>query len=203
MKGRMFFVAVSILAIVLVSIVPVASAKAPDPIIPAVPAQMQPYVDALVYWLKSMGYSDWEVRAGQMLKDITDQANNVDLGDVHENTRQSPGSTGERVYLTGVPESVWWIDVWRLDLNGKWSKMPSMQPGGVPPEPVTADLSTQGKMPGIYVVRVCDKTGAVLLEAPRVILVSWTKGSGGTWQQIFDLANMPKPTETMLASIKM
>ena len=95
------------------------------------------------------------------------------------------------------------IDVWGLGLDAVWVKVPSIHPAGQAPGIVSADLATQGKLPGVYVIRVCDKAGAVLLDAPRLIVVSWTGGSGGTWQQLFDVPNLPEATEDMLSGITM
>ena len=207
MIGHRFIGLAVVLSLLLVVFAPATSAQ-----VPQVDPKMQPYVDALAYWFQSMGYEDWEARVAQSLVAAPDQERDPDLDkdeseDDDDDTRrdpyipQFPGA--ERVYLAGVPGNAWWIDVWGLGLDGMWVKVPSIHPAGQAPGFVSADLATQGKLPGVYVIRVCDQSGAVLLDAPRLIVVSWTGGSGGTWQQLFDVPNLPKATAEMLGGITM
>lgn len=191
-----------ILFLLLVALAPPVAAQ-----IAAVDPKMQPYVDALAYWFQSMGYEDWQKRVAEALVAAPDQQRDPDLNEDRNEDEpepyipQFPGA--ERIFLAGVPASAWWIDVWGLELDGRWVKVPAIHPAGQAPGLVTADLATQGKLPGVYVLRVCDRTGAVLLAAPRLIVVSWTGGSGGTWQQLFDMPNMPRATPDMLSGIAM
>jgi hypothetical protein len=198
---------VTVLSMLLVTFAPAVSAQTPE-----VDPKMQPYVDALAYWFQSMGYEDWQARVDQALVAAPDQPRNPDADrdeDEDEDDDKDPEAfipqfpSAERVYLAGVPGSAWWIDVWGLDLDATWVKVPAFHPAGQVPGVVSGDLVTQGKLPGVYVIRVCDKSGAVLLDAPRLIVVSWTGGSGGTWQQLFDVPNLPKATADMLGGITM
>ena len=49
-------------------------------------------------------------------------------------------------------------------------------------------------------IQVHSKSGAVLMEGARLMVVSWTNGNGGTWSQQFDVASLPMATEEQLAS---
>ena len=197
---------VAVLSILLVTFAPAASAQAPP-----VDPKMQLYVDSLAYWFQSMGYEDWQARVDQALVAAPDQPQTPKEEDRDEDEDDDTDSdvlipqfpSAERVYLAGVPGSAWWIDVWGLDLDATWVKVPAFHPAGQVPGLVSGDLATQGKLPGVYMIRVCDKSGAVLLDAPRLIVVSWTGGSGGTWQQLFDVPNLPKATADMLGGITM
>ncbi len=206
MIGHKVIGLVAVLSMLLAVFAPAASAQAPQ-----VDPKMQPYVDALAYWFQSMGYEDWQARVDQALVAAPDQPQTPKEEDRDEDEDDDTDSdvlipqfpSAERVYLAGVPGSAWWIDVWGLDLDATWVKVPAFHPAGQVPGLVSGDLATQGKLPGVYMIRVCDKSGAVLLDAPRLIVVSWTGGSGGTWQQLFDVPNLPKATADMLSGITM
>ncbi len=207
MVGKKVVAILAILTMILPSFSVAALAQGAAPAVPQVDPKMQPYVDALAYWFKSTSPNDWETRLAEALIPAPDQKQWPDDTTDPEDeatpvTRpQVPGA--EHVILTGVPNNTWWIDAWRLDLDGVWVKVPAWRPAGQLPGPVSGDLMTQGKLPGVYVLRVCDKSGAVLLEAPRMIVVSWTTGGGGTWSQTFDVPSLPKATADQLSHITM
>jgi hypothetical protein len=210
MKGRLRLVSVvTVVMIVLALCVPVVVAQGPAPVPTIPPASdklSQAYLDALTYWYKHYFGEDWQTKMALALtpEPDYDQRATDDKGNppkAPEFVIQAP--TAERVTLTGLPANSWWIDCWRLELNGTWTTVPAWRPAMAAPGPVEGDLEIQGKLPGFYVLRVCDKTGAVLLGEPKVILVSWTGGSGNRWQQTFDVPTLPKATPEMLAGIKM
>jgi hypothetical protein len=203
MIGHRFIGLLAVLSLLLAPFAPAALAQTPQ-----VDPKMQPYVDALAYWFQSMGYEDWQARVAQALVAAPDQDQNPEVDEDEDDDADADlyipqVPSAERVHLAGVPGNAWWIDVWGLDLGATWVKVPAIHPANQAPEVVSADLATQGKLPGVYVIRVCDQTGAVLLDAPRLIVVSWTGGSGGTWQQLFDVPNLPKATADMLSGITM
>ena len=104
-----------ILALLLVVIAPAVSAQEPQQV-PQVDPKMQPYVDALAYWFKSMGYKDWAERVDQALIAAPDQERDPSLNDERDHDEdadepdpyipQFPGA--ERIFLAGVPGSAWW-----------------------------------------------------------------------------------------------
>lgn len=209
MVSKRIAATLAILSIVLALFATAALAQGPAPALPQVDPKMQPYVDALAYWFKSTSPKDWAARLAAALTPAPDQKrgpeDDVEPEPEDEATpvTRPPVPGAERVVLTGVPNNAWWIDAWRLDLDGTWVKVPAWRPANQLPGPVLGDLMTQGKLPGVYVLRVCDKSGAVLLEAPRLIVVSWTAGSGGTWAQTFDVPSLPKATADQLSRITM
>lgn len=156
------------------------------------------YVDTLAYWFEYNHPDDWEARLSEALIEAPDQhREEKDDSDMQEDlpdwVKQIPGS--ERVVLTGLPADSWWIDIWRQDLNGAWSKIPSWRPADQLPSPVSGDVMINGKLPAPLVIRVCDKSGAVLLDGPKLMVVSWTNGGGGTWPQRLDVPSLPEATE--------
>ena len=183
---------------------------------PAVSAQVPPgqadlrsdpyyadYVDTVAYWFQSVDKENWESRLEQALIEAPDQdLEQYDDDDLLYNepswVRAVPGS--ERVVLTGLPLSSWWIDVWRQGLDGKWTKVPSWHPSDQLPSPVSGDLLINGKLPAPYIMLVHDKSGAALGEA-KLFLVSWTQGSGGPWEQVFDFPNLPVAPEKQLSRL--
>ncbi len=211
MKGKLWLVSVvTVVAAMLVLCVPMARAQSPASV-PAIPPASdklsQAYLDALTYWYKFYyGDQDWQTKMALALtpEPDYDQRATDDEGKVPkapEFVIHAP--TAERVTLTGLPADSWWIDCWRLELDGKWTTVPAWRPQSYLPGPVEGDLAIQGKLPGLYVLRVCDRSGAVLLGEPKVILVSWTGGSGNRWNQVFDVPSLPKATAEMLANITM
>jgi hypothetical protein len=207
MVGKRVVAILAVLSIVLALFATAALAQGPAPALPQVDPKMQPYVDALAYWFKSTNPKDWAARLAAALIPAPDQkqgpGDTTKPEDEATPVTRPPLPGAERVVLTGVPNNTWWIDAWQLDLDGTWVKVPSWRPANQLPGPVTGDLMTQGKLPGVYVLRACDKSGAVLLETPRLIVVSWTTGSGGTWAQTFDMPNLPKATTDQLSHITM
>ncbi|GEM_PF-7023833 len=158
------------------------------------------YVDTVAYWFRSIDKENWEQRLEQALIEPPDQnLEQYDDDDLFYDEpawlRRMPGS--ERVVLSGLPLSSWWIDVWRQDLDGTWTKVPAWRPADQLPSPVSGDLLINGKLPAPYIIRVHDKSGAVLGEA-KLLLVSWTQGNGGTWEQTFDFPNLPAAPEKQL-----
>jgi hypothetical protein len=197
-----------VLSVALAGSALLAWAESPAPAMPAVDPKMQPYVDALAYWFKSTSPGDWAARLAEALIPAPDQKQHPDDDKAEPEDGATPVTRppvpgAERVVLTGVPSNAWWIDAWRLDLDGTWVKVPSWRPADQLPASVSGDLTTQGKLPGVYVLRICDKSGAVLLESPRLIVVSWTSGSGGTWNQTFDVPGLPRATADQLSHITM
>ena len=162
------------------------------------------YVSTMAYWFESMAGDDWQAKLADALVVAPDQSlEQYDEDDVSDEepswVGQIPGS--ERVVLTGLPNSSWWIDTWRQDLDGSWTKVPSWHPSDQLPGPVAGDLVINGKLPAPYVIQVHDKSGAVLVEGARLMVVSWTNGNGGTWSQQFDVASLPKATEEQLSKL--
>jgi hypothetical protein len=205
MLGKKVFGLLAVVSLVLAVAAPVALAAEPLPAAPQADPKMQPYADALAYWFQSVGDKDWQTRVTEALTPAPDQlvGTKVDEKNADPAVTRPQFPEAERVYLTGVPATAWWIDVWRLELDGQWTKVPAIHPAGQAPSPVSADLSTQGKLPGVYVIRVVDKSGSVLLDAPRMLVESWTAGHGGTWQQTFDVPSLPKALASQLSQITM
>lgn len=211
MKEKLWFVSVvTVVMAVLALSAPVAGAQDPAPVPTIPPASdklSQAYLDALTYWYKFyFEDQEWQTKMALALtpEPDYDQRATDDKGNppkAPEFVMRAP--TAERVTLIGLPADSWWIDCWRLELNGTWTTVPAWRPAMAAPGPVEGDLAIQGKLPGVYVLRVCDKSGAVLLGEPKVILVSWTGGSGNRWNQVFDVPTLPKATQDMLANIKM
>lgn len=158
------------------------------------------YVNTVAYWFQNIDKQNWEQQLEQSLVEPPDQ--NLEqyddddwLYDQPSWVQRIPGS--ERVVLVGLPLNAWWIDVWRQDLNGTWTKVPAWHPSDQLPSPVSGDLLINGKLPAPYIIRVHDKSGATLGEA-KLLLVSWTQGNGGTWEQTFDFPNLPAAPEKQL-----
>jgi hypothetical protein len=165
--------------------------------------QYKTYVDTLTYWLQYYFKDDWQSRLTQILVPAPDQ-----LKEEHDEVTSSgtptwvsriPGS--ERVVFTGLPDNSWWIDAWRQDLNGKWVKVSSWHPSDQLPGPVAGDMAINGKLPAPYVIRVHAKDGSDLLGGPRLILVTWTNGGGGTWAQEFNVPTLPMATQEQLSGL--
>jgi hypothetical protein len=210
MKRTLWLVSiVTVVTVALALCAPVAGAQGPASVPPIPPASdklSQAYLDALTYWYKLYFPVDWQTKMALALTPEPDYDQRAT--DDENKPPKAPefvvrAPTAERVTLTGLPANSWWIDCWRLELSGTWTTVSAWRPAMAAPGPVEGDLAIQGKLPGIYVLRVCDKTGAVLLGEPKVILVSWTGGSGNRWPQIFDVPGLPKATADMLQNIKM
>jgi hypothetical protein len=176
-----------VLSLVLTLLAPVVSAEAPAPIqLPGGAAVSQTYVDVVTYWYKQIFPQDWSTRL--------DSALNPPIAG---NT-----STSAHVILTGVPANTWWIDAWRLEFDGTWTNSGSgwsFHVVGQAPNPVHGNLMLQGYLPEAYIVRACEKTGAVLAGGPKLLVVTRTGGEAVT----FDLPSLPVPTAEQLASVKM
>lgn len=190
MKGKGLLVVLVVCSILSTVVAPMAQADE-GIVVPYTPggiAVSQAYIDALTYWYKLYFKSDWEQRLNDAL---------------------TPPSVGndkavqnERVMFTGVPANAQWIDCWKLELNGRWTTLSAFRPAQSS-SPVTGDLAVEGRLPGVFVLRVCDRTGQVLAGGPKLIVVSWTGGRGGAALQTFDIPSVPVATPAMLAGISM
>jgi hypothetical protein len=180
------FALVVIVSMALTLSAPVALAEEPAPQLPGGVTVSRPYLDALTYWYKQITPDDWAT---------------------HLNWALSPATSGgagasQHVILTGVPADTWWIDAWRLELDGTWTNAGSgwsFHVVGQAPNPVHGNLMRQGDLPGVYVLRACDRTGAVLVGGPRLLVVTWA----GDAAQTFDLPSLPAPAAEQLDQIKM
>jgi hypothetical protein len=187
-KSRLFTL-IAVLAIVLTLLPPLVSADAP-PTAPQLPGGVtvsQTYIDAVTYWYKQVFPQDWATRVSWALNPTKATSN---------------GLQSAHVVLMGVPANTWWINAWRMEFSGSWTSGTSgwsFHPVGQAPGPVGGDLAIQGYLPGVYIVRACDKTGAVLVNGPRLMVVSRTTGTA----QTFDLNALPAPTTDQLAGVTM
>jgi len=204
MKTKYGLFAVVVLSLVLTLAVPVTHAQVPVPGIPGGVQASQAYVDALTYWYKHYFPQDWQTR---LTAALTPEPSWDQLQSNESKPKNAPSfitnnPQAEQAIFTGVPANAWWMDAWSMELDGSWTKTPAIHPAGQAPGPVTADLMIQGKLPGVYVIRVVDKSGALIGE-PKLIVLSWTHGTGGTWQQTFDVPSLPAALADQLANIKM
>jgi hypothetical protein len=172
---------VAVLSLVLTLSMPVVSVQAAAPVLPGNIAVSQTYINTLTYWYKQLYPQDWEARLTAALSPARGQ------------TKSTP--INQAVILTGVPANAWWVNVNRQELNGAWNGQPALHPAGVAPGPVHTDLMIQGSLPGIYVLRACEKSGSALINGPRLLVVM----PGGT--QTFDLPTLPAPPPDQAASI--
>jgi hypothetical protein len=92
---------------------------------------------------------------------------------------------GEHIVFVNLPSNTRWADLRRLELDGRWTGVPSLKPADQLPSPVHADLMIHGYAPCTYALRVCDISGAC--QPPRYFTVKWT-GSEGV--QIYDYAGL-------------
>ena len=183
-SGLFSFIA---LALVLTSLAPVAAAETPAPIqLPGGATVSQTYIDVVTYWYQQSFPQDWATHVASAL--------NPPAG--------GNAATSAHVILTGVPAETWWIDAYRLEFNGNWTNSGSgwsFHVVGQAPNPVHGNLMLQGYLPEAYVIRACDKNGAVLVGGPKLLVVTRTGGEAIT----FDLPSLPAPTAAQLADIKM
>jgi hypothetical protein len=181
MKVKYEFLALLVaLSMLLTLSAPLASAQAPQ--LPGGITVSQAYIDTLTYWFKQVYPQDWNAR-------LTD-ALNPRLG-VTGTTPQS-----QAIIFNGIPGNTWWVNVAREELNGTWTTVPSLRPGGVA-GPVRADLMIQGNLPGVYVLRACDPTGAALAGGPKLVIIA--PGAA----QAFDFSTLPAATAAQLDKITM
>jgi len=204
MKVTLSLVGIAALTVVLMTPASMVLAQAPGQADLQADPYYASYVSTMTYWFKSVDPSNWETSLAQALVASPDQS--LEQYDEDDTTDTEPSWVGkipgsERVVLTGLPNNSWWIDTWRQDLDGSWVKVPSWQPSNQLPGPVGGDLVINGKLPAPFVIQVHDQTGAVLLEGARLMVVSWTNGGGGTWNQQFDVASLPMATEEQLAKL--
>ncbi len=175
------------LSLALTLFAPVAAAQTPTPIqLPGGATVSQTYIDVVTYWYQQSFPEDWATRVASAL--------NPPL--------TGHDATSAHVILTGVPANTWWIDAWRLEFNGSWTNSGSgwsFHVVGQAPNPVHGNLMLQGYLPEAYVVRACDKDGAVLAGGPKLLVVTRTGGEAVT----FDLPSLPAPTTEQLDNIKM
>ena len=180
------FTLLVVLSLALTLAAPLALAEEPAPTIVGGQQVSQAYIDALTYWFKTYSPKDWATQLNWALSPAS-------------NTGRA---TSAHVILTGVPANTWWIDAWRLELNGVWTNAGSgwsFHVVGQAPNPVHGNLMIQGELPGVYVIRACEKAGGVLAGGPRLLVVASTDAAA----QTFDLPSLPAPTADQLANITM
>jgi hypothetical protein len=205
MRAKFWIAALVGFVLVLAPCVPTAYAQAPVVTLPGQVQVSQAYIDALTTWFKFYHPDDWATRLTAALSpemSWTQEDNN------HAAKQKAPvgvevDAPAEHISFSGVPSNAWWIDLYRMELDGRWTKAFAVHPASYLPGLVPADVQIQGKLPGVYVVRACDQGGAMLHGQPSVIVVSWTRGTGGSWPQIFDLPSIPDATPEELATLKM
>ena len=205
MRAKFWFAALVGLVLVLALCVPSVYAQAPVVTLPGQVQVSQSYIDALTGWYKLYFPNDWETHLNAALS--PEMSWSKELNNHHKKDR-APDSVdvdapAEHIIFTGVPSNAWWMDLYRMELNGKWTKAPAIHPASYLPGSVPADVQIQGKLPGVYVVRACDQGGALLHGPPSLIVVGWTRGTGGSWPQYFDLPSIPDATADQLVNIKM
>ena len=204
MKMKLAWFTVVVLSLVLTLAGSAAHAQAPVPVLPGGVTVSQSYIDALTYWYRHYFPQDWQAKLNEAL---TPEPSWDQLQAHEDKPKDAPNyitnnPQAEQAIFTGVPANAWWMDAWRMELDGSWTKTPAIHPAGQAPGPVTADLMIQGKLPGVYVIRVVDRSGAVIGE-PKLIVLLWTHGTGGTWPQYFDVPTLPAATTGQLVNIKM
>jgi hypothetical protein len=172
--------------------------SAPTIMLPGNVTASQTYLDTLTYYFKCCFPNDWENQLTQALNapPLVDRVKQG--GKMVPNSASDPQST--HVILTGVPANGWWIDAYRLELNGTWNKVfgHSFKPAGKAPGPVDGDLMLQGTLPEAYVIRVCERAGAVV-AGPKLLVIKWSGGAA----QTFNVPALPDATADQLAGIKM
>jgi len=181
------FALVVVLSMVLGASAPLALAAEPAPALqlPGGLTVSQTYLDVLSYWFKQTSPQDWETKLSWAL-----------------NPSGTNGAPSVHVILTGVPANAWWIDAYRLELNGVWTNSGSgwsFHVVGQAPNPVHGNLMLQGNLPDAYVLRVCDQSGAVLAGGLKLLVVNRTAGDAVT----FDVPGLPVPTAEQIAGLKM
>lgn len=181
------FVLVVVLAMVLGASAPLALAAdpAPAPQLPGGVTVSQTYIDVVTYWYKQASPKGWETRLTGALNP--------------SGTNAAPSA---HVILTGVPANAWWIDAYRLEFDGSWTNSGagwSFHVVGQAPNPVHGNLMLQGNLPEAYVIRICDKTGAVIAGGLKLLVVQRTAGEAVT----FDVTSLPTPPADQVANIKM
>jgi hypothetical protein len=176
-----------VLSMVLMLSAPAVRADGPALQLPGGVTVSQTYVDVLSYWYKQTFPQEWATRLAEALQPAP----------------SSSSTASPTVVLTGVPASAWWIDAWRLELSGSWTNAGSgwsfSNVAEQAPGPVQGDLMTQGNLPGVYIIRACDKTGNVLVGGPKLLVVFPTKGV----VQTFSLPTLVTPPPDQLAQVKM
>ena len=194
------FTLVVVLSMMLTLLVPIVVSAGPNPIVlPGNVTASQAYIDALTYYYKCCFPNDWENQLNQALAAPLLVDKEKRGGKMRLAATTDPQST--HVTLTNVPATAWWIDAWRLELNGTWTKVTghSLRPAGQAPGPVDGDLMLQGTLPEPYVIRVCERAGSVLAGGPKLLVIKWASGAG----QTFDLSALPAATADQLAKITM
>jgi hypothetical protein len=181
------FVVVVVLAMVPGASAPLALAAdpAPAPQLPGGVTVSQTYIDVLTSWYEQTSPKGWETRLTRALNPF--------------GTNAAPSA---HVILTGVPADAWWIDAYRLEFDGSWTNSGagwSFHVVGQAPNPVHGNLMLQGNLPEAYVIRVVDKTGAVIAGGPKLLVVERTAGEAVT----FDVPSLPTPPADQVANIKM
>jgi len=77
-------------------------------------------------------------------------------------SRRTSLPVAEHVIFIDMPRESWWADLWRVEVDGNLTKVPSLQPANQLPSPVHADLMVHGSEGCRYLIRVNDKTGTPL-----------------------------------------
>jgi hypothetical protein len=174
--------------------------SAPTISLPGNVTASQTYIDVLTYYYQCCFAKDWQTQMAGALNapPLVDKQKNV-KGKMVATSSTDPQST--HVVLAGVPANAWWIDAWRLELNGTWTKIlgHSFKPASKAPGPVDGDLTLQGTLPTPYVIRVCDRAGGVLAGSPKLLVIRWAGGEA----QKFDVSALPVASPDQLAAIKM
>jgi hypothetical protein len=146
-----------VVALVLSVSAPVVSADPPAPQLPGGITVSQTYVNTLTYWFKANFPQDWQARLAAALNPALAITKNSGLS--------------ESVLLNGLPANTWWIDVWHQELNGAWTPQQAIRPAAIVPNPVKVDMAIQGTLPGVIVIRACDKTGMALAGGAKLLVV--------------------------------
>jgi hypothetical protein len=181
------FALVVVLSMVLGASAPLALAADPVPA-PQLPGGLtvsQAYIDVVTYWYKQTEPKTWETKLAWAL-----------------NPTGTNGAPSVHVILTGVPANAWWIDAYRLEFDGTWTNSGagwSFHTVGQAPNPVHGNLMLQGHLPEAYVIRVCDRSGAMIAGGLKLLLVTRTAGDAVT----FDVPGLPAPLAEQIATLKM
>ena len=126
MKVTLSFVGIVALAVVLAAPASVVLAQAPGQADLQADPYYADYVSTMAYWFESVGGNDWQAKLAEALVVAPDQS--LEQYDEDDVADEEPSwvRTDSRVRAgrsTGLPSSSWWIDTWRQDLDGSWTKV--------------------------------------------------------------------------------